>query len=323
VQTAFGADGEVVHLDLKNREVTAKSGRKYTYDYLLISTGCVPDVPRIPGLSNDFNSFYTSLSDARKLTTFVNTFEKGHIVILTAQMPIPCPGAPGKFTVLLDDYLRHVRGEEVRKNVEISMLWPVESIGPPAYNTILTSMFEERGITTQRKFTVSEIVADKQEVVSSGGERIQYDFLITVPPFKVIEALSESGLTDEKGWVPADKSTLQYEGPEGRHEEVYVVGDTGPAEILKTGIGAHYQALITAQNLINDLRGIGIKVPYRGETGCPFIGSSYTSSTQGRAHIALWTYGKPLEPFAPSPLGWFLYRAYYYIYWDTAMKALL
>jgi sulfide:quinone oxidoreductase len=324
VKAILGADGEVSHLDLQNREVTARSGRKYTYDYLLIATGCVPDVESVPGLSRDFNTFFTSLEDAQRVGDFVKTVEKGRVVILTVGMPIPCPGAPGKFAVLLDDYLRYVRGGEVRKKIEISFLWPIEMIGPPAYNAVVSQVFEDKGIADKRNFKLSEIDAGKKEVVSAEGERIGYDFLISVPPFTSPKALSDSGLTDEKGWLPADKYTLQYRrSPTESYEEVYVVGDAGPAEILKTGIGAHYQALITAQNLINDILGNGVKVPYRGETGCPIIKSSYTPSTRGEAYIASWTYGKPLEAVNPTGLGWFLYRAYYYIYWDTAMKGLI
>jgi len=264
------------------------------------------------------------LEDTEKVGDFVKTVEKGHVVILTAKMPIPCPGAPAKFTVLLDDHLRYVRGEEVRKKIKISFLWPVEGIGPPAYDAVVSPVLEEKGINVRRSFRLSEVDAGKKEIVSAEGERIQYDFLITIPPFKSMKALSDSGLTDEKGWIPTDKYTLQYhKSPTESYEEVYAIGDTGPAEILKTGIGAHYQALVTAQNLINDVLGSGVKVPYRGETGCPLIKSSYTPSTKGEAYIASWTYGKPLEAFNPTRLGWFLYRAYYYIYWDTAMKGLM
>jgi sulfide:quinone oxidoreductase len=321
VNAAVGAEGDVMKVDLDNRQVRVRSGKNYSYDHLVICTGCVPDVEKVPGLTDDFNSFYTSLEDAEKLRSFVNTFEKGHIVVLTVNMPIPCPGAPGKFTVLLDDYLRYVRG--VRGNIEITLLWPISAIGPPAYNDIATRLFEDRGVKIHRNYEVSEIDAGKKEVVSSDGDRMGYDFLVTIPPFKVTPALSDSGLTDKKDWMPADKQTLQYSAPGNRHDEVYVIGDTGPAEILKTGIGAHYQALITAENLINDIRKTGVKVPYRGETGCPFVNTMYTPATRGSAHIASWTYDRPLEKFTPSGLGWFLYRSYYYIYWDTAMKALL
>lgn len=33
--------------------------------------------------------------------------------------------------------------------------------------------------------------------------------------------------------------------------------------------------------------------------------------------------GAALGPFAVTKLGWFMYRAYYYLYWDTTLKALM
>ncbi|RLG22333.1 NAD(P)/FAD-dependent oxidoreductase, partial [Methanosarcinales archaeon] len=107
VKGVFGRDGEVKSVDLADRKVTVASGRSYSYDYLVIATGCQADVESVPGLLNDFNTFYTSIEDALKLGKLVKTFDKGRIIILTPKMPIPCPGAPGKFTVMLDAYLRY------------------------------------------------------------------------------------------------------------------------------------------------------------------------------------------------------------------------
>ncbi|RLG60272.1 NAD(P)/FAD-dependent oxidoreductase [Candidatus Geothermarchaeota archaeon] len=324
VKSFFGSDGEVERVDLPNRRVITKSGRTYSYDYLLIATGCRGVAEEIKGLSRDFNTFYTSLEDTLKLKKLIEEFKGGKIVILTVSMPIPCPGAPSKFTILLDEYLRYVKGEEIRKKTEITFLWPIKLIGPPAYNSLVEKVFEEKEIQTRREFSLSEIDEGRKEVVSADGERIKYDLLVTVPPHKSAQSLINSGITDEKGWVPADKYTLQYaKSPTERYDEVYVAGDTGPAEILKTGVGAHYQGLIVGQNLINDLLGIGAKVPYRGETGCPFVGSMYTTYKRGMAYLASWTYDRPLKPFAPTELGWFIYRIYYYIYWDSTVKALM
>ena len=323
VKAVFGDDGEVSHVDLGNREITVKSGKKYSYDYLMIAVGCRPYPEGVPGLSKDFNTYYT-FEGALKLKEFVNTFEKGKIVILTPEMPIPCPGAPAKFTVLLDDYLRYVRGEDVRKNIEITFLWPIKNIGPPAYDANVTRVFEEKGIESMREIKVNEVDAERKEVALASGEKVKYDFLVTIPPHRGIEALINSGITDEKGWLPADKYTLQYRKSKAEsYDEVYVVGDAGPPEILKTGIGAHYQALIVAQNLINDILGNEVKVPYRGETGCPYVESSYTPFTKGEAYMASWTYNNPQRPFTASKLGWFVYRMYYYIYWDIGIKGLL
>jgi sulfide:quinone oxidoreductase len=324
VRTVFGQDGEITKIDLKNREVTVKTGNRFSYDYLLLATGCQYDTQAVPGLSADFNSFYPSLEDAFKLGDKLKSFDKGRIVVLTPSMPIPCPGAPGKFTILLDDYLRYVKGGKGREGIQITFLWPTPLIGPAAYNTIIDGIFNEKDISCTREFKLSQVDADKKEVVSADGKKIGYDLLITVPPCKSVQPLLESGIADEKGWVPTDKYSLQYNKPEGeRHDEVYAIGDTGPVEILKTGIGAHYQALITAENLIHDVRGVKTKVPYRGETGCPFVASSYTTHTEGKAYIASWTYNRPLQPFKATNMGWFVYRMYYYIYWDMTAKSIL
>lgn len=84
----------------------------------------------VPGLAKDFNTFCT-LEGALKLRKLVNSFEGGRLVISTVTVPISCPGAPGKFAIILDDYLKYVRG---RSDFEISFLWPIGNIGPPAYN---------------------------------------------------------------------------------------------------------------------------------------------------------------------------------------------
>jgi len=322
VKTVFGDDGEVTNIDLKNRNVTVKSKKEYSYDYLLIAMGCKPDITGIPGLADDFNSFYTSIDDAKKLGKLIDNFDKGHIVISTVKMPIPCPGAPSKFAVFLDDYLRYVR--KVRDDIEITFLLPVPLIGPPQYNKQITKILEDKNVKIIREYKLSSVDADNKKLISADGSEIKYDLLITIPPHKSIKALIDSGITDENGWIPADKNTLQYKKSESEsYDEVYVVGDSGPMEILKTGIGAHYQALIAAQNLINDITGNKTKVLYRGETGCPFVESSYTTAARGVGYLPTWTYDKPPGEFTPTKLGWFAYRMYYYIYWDTSIKALM
>ncbi len=323
VKGVFGTEGEIKSVDLANREVKTKTDRSYSYDYLVIATGCVADVEGVPGLASDLNTFYVSLEYSFKLRTLVQGLKKGRVVISVARMPIPCPGAPGKFAILLDSYLRYFRGEEVRKNVDITFLWPMEPIGPAAYDDAASQVFKEQGIKVRRSFKLAEVDSANKEVIAESGEKEKYDLLITIPPHRSIQALQDSGLTDSTGWVPADKNTLQYSGSAGRYDEVYVLGDTGPVEVVKTGIGAHYQSLVVSQNLANDLHGNGIKESYMGELGCPFIGSMYTPATRGKAYIPTWTYNSPPDPFTATKLGWFLYRMYYYIFWDAGIKGLM
>jgi len=323
IDIKLGKDGETTKVDVDNQVVEVASGKKYEYDYLVIASGAVPDPSKIKGLSKDFLSFYKSLDDAIRVGEEIKKFEKGRIVIFTHSMPIPCPGAPGKFTVLLDDYLRYVRGEEVRNNIDISFIWPVKSIGPEAYNEVITQTLENKGVKIYREFEFDHVDESAKEVISTHGDRVKYDLLITVPPYRCADFLVNSGLTDEKGWMSADKYTLQYTKDGKIYENVYIVGDSGPALILKTGVSAHYESYIVAQNIVNEIVGNRIKIPYRGEAGCPIVVSSYTTHTKGKAYLASWTYGMPLKKFMPTEFGWYIYRMYYYLYWDMTIKAIM
>jgi sulfide:quinone oxidoreductase len=321
VKTSFGEGGEVTNVDLGNRVVRAKDGRTYEYDYLLIATGArlAPEV--VPGLSDDYNTFY-SMDGSVALRSILDKFEKGRIVVATPEMPIACPGAPSKFTVLLDDYLRHVR--DIRKDVDITFLWPIDTIGPGIYDARVASGFEERGVPYRRNWVTAEVDPEGKEVISTDGERVGYDLLVTIPPHRGAKAMLDSGISDDKGWIPTDKYTLQYhKSPTESYDEVYAVGDGGPITMNKMGINAHFQALKTGQNLVNDYHGNGVKSIYKGEQGCPIVESSYTPSTDGKAYMVTWTYGNPAKPFNSTRLGWLIYRMYYYIYFDLTAKGIM
>jgi sulfide:quinone oxidoreductase len=252
----------------------------------------------------------------------LNKFEEGHIVITTPEMPIACPGAPSKFTVLLDDYLKHVKG--VSEKADITFLWPIGNIGPGVYNAKVEKGFEEREIDHRKEWVTKEVNPEKREVTSTKGEKVSYDLLVSIPPHRGAKAMLDSGISDDKGWIPTNKFTLQYEkSPNEKYDEVYAIGDGGPITMNKMGINAHFQALKTGQNLINDYHGNGVKSIYKGEQGCPIVESSYTPNTDGEAYMVTWTYGNPAKPFNSTRLGWLIYRMYYYIYFDLTAKGIM
>lgn len=323
VNTAFGDAGEVTNIDLDNRQVKVRNGNTYEYDYLLIGTGArlAPEV--VPGLSDDYNTFY-SMEGSIYLREILNKFEEGRIVVTTPEMPVACPGAPSKFTVLLDDYFRHVKTGDIRKDVDITFLWPIGNIGPGVYDAKVMEGFDERGIDCRKEWVTKEIDSEHKSVISTEEEKVEYDLLVSIPPHRGVEAIVDSGIGDEKGWIPTNKYTLQYyKSPTENYEEVYAIGDCGPITMNKMGINAHFQALKTGQNLINDFYGNGVKSIYKGEQGCPIVESSYTPDTDGEAYMVTWTYGNPAKPFNSTRLGWLIYRMYYYIYFDLTAKAIM
>jgi len=318
----LGEAGEVVKVDLDNRRVSVKSGKVYPYDYLVIATGVRLAPEAVPGLLEDYNTFYT-FTGALELREKLRRFEGGRIVVATPEMPISCPGAPSKFTVLLDDYLRYTSSPDVRSKTEITFLWPINNVGPKVYNEKVIKGFKEREIDRRYNFKLASVDAEAKTVTSTEGEDVEYDLLITIPPHRGVKAMQDSGISDEKGWLPSNRYTLQYQSPDKSYDEVYVVGDAGPIRMNKMGINAHFQALKTAQNLIYDYHGNGVKSYYKGEQGCPIVESSYTASTSGKAYMVTWTYGNPAKPFESCKLGWLIYRMYYYVYFDLTAKAIL
>jgi sulfide:quinone oxidoreductase len=320
--TFFGDDGEVKNVDLKSRKVTVTSGKEYSYDYLVIATGARLDPSVVPGLLDDYNTFYT-LDGSIKLRDTLEKFDKGRIVIDTPEMPIACPGAPSKFAVLLDDYLKHVKGI-LRDKVDITFLWPINNVGPSVYNEKVVKGFLDREIDRIYNFKTKEIDAKEKIVTSEKGEKVEYDLLISIPPHRGVKAMLDSGISDEKGWLPSNKYTLRYEkSPSESYDEVYVIGDGGPIAMNKMGINAHFQALKTGQNLINDYHGNGVTSIYKGEQGCPIVESSYTPNTDGKAYMVTWTYGNPAKSFSSGKMGWLIYRMYYYIYFDLTAKGIM
>jgi sulfide:quinone oxidoreductase len=319
----YRENGEVTKVDLGNRKVSVKSGKEFTYDYLLVSTGARLAPETVPGLLEDYNTFYT-YDGSIWLRDKLNTFNGGKIVVTTPEMPIACPGAPSKFTVLLDDYLKYVRSGDIRKKTDITFLWPVNNVGPPVYNDKVISGFEERDIDRRYNFKTESVDHGSKTVKSANGETVEYDLLISIAPHRGVKAMIDSKISDDKGWLPTNKYTLQYQkSPSESYDEVYVIGDGGPITMNKMGINAHFQALKTGQNLINDYYGNGVKSIYKGEQGCPIVESSYTPATDGEAYMVTWTYNNPAKSFGSGKMGWLIYRMYYYIYFDLTAKAIM
>jgi len=320
VNAFYGEDGEVTNVDLKKREVTVKSNKKYNYDYLVIALGCQAAPEKTPGLLDDYNTFFTTLEDTYKLKEKLMNFDKGRVVISVANYPIPCSGAPVKFSFMYDSYLRHVKNK--RKDIEIAVAWPIEGIGPPEFNKFVSGELEKKEIELHRNFITTKVDANKKEITSERGETLKYDLLISVPPQKTNPVLIKSGIADSKGWVPADTTSLQYKGPNGIDKNVFVIGDSGDASILKTGIATHYQAVTVSQTLFNMIKGYNIIKPYYGKAGCPMITELETAFTDGRGYIPTWKYNQPNEAYKTTRLGWYIYRMYYHLHWEMSVKGM-
>lgn len=116
---------EVIEFNFQGCYVACKSGKKYHYDYLLISTGCIPSPERIEGLKQAGDHFYQT-EPAQKLGGKLRNIKEGRILITvnfpeTPNVPHQCGIAPVETTLMLHEYLTQ-RG--VRDKVEIMYTYP-------------------------------------------------------------------------------------------------------------------------------------------------------------------------------------------------------
>jgi sulfide:quinone oxidoreductase len=293
-----------VRVDPAARSVQLSSGRKLEYDYLLLATGSRALMDEVPG-AKDAHDFYT-MDGAERLFQALESFTAGTIVIGVAGIPYKCPPAPVEFAFLLDDYLR-ARG--IRENTQVKLLSPLNrAFTIEATSRLVQPILAERGIELTGFFNVESVDPIARTVTSIEGETVEYDLLVLVPPHRGQQVILDSGLGDERGWVPVDKNTLQH----SKLPRIWAIGDTTNIPISKSGSVAHYEASVAAAEILAAVKGEAPpKHVYDGKVMC------FLETGQGQATTIRFDYDHP--PVSPSPARrWHWAKALFNkTYWHT------
>src|SRR5690242_16120858 len=297
-------------VDPAARQVVLESGRTLRYDELLLATGSRTVMGEVPG-GAAAHDFYT-LEGAIRLAKALDDFEGGTIVIGVAGIPYKCPPAPVEFAFLLDDYLRARR---LREKSQIKLLSPLNrAFTIEATSRLVQPILAERGIELTGFFNVESVDPVAGTVTSLEGETVAYDLLVLVPPHRGQKVIEDSGLGDERGWVPVDKNTLRH----ARFERIWAIGDTTNIPISKSGSVAHYEASVAAADIVAAVRGEAPSAHvYDGKVMC------FLETGQGQATTIQFDYDHP--PVSPSPARrWHWAKALFNkTYWYTVPQGRL
>lgn len=273
-------------VNTETRKVVLQSGRTLRYDELVLATGSRTVLDEVPG-GTGAHDFYT-MDGATRLRRALEQFEGGSIVIGVAGIPYKCPPAPVEFVFLLDDYLRS-RG--IRDKCEIKLLSPLNrAFTIEVTSKLVQPILAERGIELTGFFNVESVDPVAKTVTSLEGETVAYDLLVLVPPHRGQKVIEESGLGDERGWVPVDKNTLKHTG----FTNIWAVGDTTNIPISKSGSVAHYEASVAAAEIAAAVKGEAAPTHvYDGKVMC------FLETGQGQATTIRFDYDHP--PVSPTP----------------------
>jgi len=318
-EITFHVDG-VESFDFDKNRVLCESGTQYGYDYLVISTGCVPCPERIEGLKEAGDHFYQTKA-AQQLGQKIRTIEEGRIFITvnfpkTPNVPHQCGIAPIETTLMLDEYLRK-RG--VRDRVEIIYSYPTVSqllrnclfLQKPTCN-VLPDIFESKDIKYQRGFTLDKVDPEGKVAYSEEGGSQAFDILMNTPPIRAVDAVINSGRSEaanNEGWLPTDFETLKMYGT----DNVYVMGDTVDLPVSKAGGTAHNQSPVVVENIASEIR--------RGYTSSIYDGKVQAIAQMGlEAGMPLWyDYKSDVQVAPPTKLGGLMRKTFNRsIYWAVA-----
>ncbi len=207
-------NAEVRQIDLDNRYVRAES-REFHYDYLVIALGAEP---AHNGHSEVHN--LETVEGAEHMAAALRYFSGGRILIAGNSTGFRYPPVPYEMAMMLEDYF-HSR--KVRQKVVISLYTPeassLEVLGPRNSDE-LRSLLAHKGIEVQTGKCLAAVDSARHLATMSDGEEAPFQMLVTEPAYVLPPVLSELGLADGSGRIPADPGTFETE-----REDVFVIGD--------------------------------------------------------------------------------------------------
>lgn len=253
----------VTYIDTKTKSIYLKEGGIEKYDYLIIATGVEKHYDGIEG----FREYGFSVCDdvqAPRLWRKLQTFKGGPVFV--GSMPYksgsrvnapkllaPCEGPVGEVMFMLKSFLvKHGVG-----NISpITAFSPAKVFFEDVGNDVrenVGKIMQREGIGLMTEKTVAKLEADK--IYFKDGTTFACSLAIILPEYKPYQFLSDSGLTDDGGFIPTDEQMRHLDFP-----EIFAAGDINALSVPKLGHIAVMQAKIAAYSIAKNL-GKNVTIP--------------------------------------------------------------
>lgn len=307
-------------IDLAQRTVQTDT-QTLNYDYLVVALGAELNPEAIPGLAEGAHTFYT-FEGAAKLGKVLQDFNGKKVVVVVSAMPYKCPGAPHEGAMLIADTLRK-RGVSSEVHLFTPEGQPMPVAGPELGKAV-QQMLASKKIDFHPLHKVTSIDAAARKISFDGKDSFDYDLLVAIPPHRAPHVARDAGLTNEAGWIPVDRATLQT-----KHPNVYAIGDITaisipgrwkpdvPMMLPKAGVFAHAQAEVVAHRIAAEITGAGNSPEFpgigycmleAGESMAGFAFGNFIAEPSPQIHLRqigrVWHWGKILfEQWWLAPYG--------------------
>jgi sulfide:quinone oxidoreductase len=265
---------EITRIDPEKREVKTKN-HSFSYDFLIISTGCNIAPEENDGLMDAWGknafSFYT-IPAAEMLRKRLKEFDGGKLVMNIAELPFKCPVAPIEFVFMADWFCKK---KGIRNKTEIELVTPLSgAFTKPKASAVFTEAAKAKNIKITTGYELNMVNGKEKYIESIQGNKISFDTLVIVPSTIGDKVISNSGIDDGIGYVPTHHNTLKAL----KHDRVYVIGDATNVPTSKAGSVAHYEADVVVFNIMAEIHGVKPEEIYDGHSTCFIVYSKGTSS---------------------------------------------
>lgn len=233
----------MIKVDQANDKITGDKGI-YGFDYLILATGARHAYELLPG-SYEFAKSVCDPDRILETREAVLAFKAGAFFAGVGAGYTPCDGPPMEMLMDLDHRLRKLG---IRHKARLHYITDKENLLPPGGPKIwkyLEDLFKQRGIIYD--LNTELIRLDSKNLYFQDGKTMPYDLCLLIPPYRGIKALEDSGLRNEKGFIPSDWNTMRAEN--SIHRNIYAIGDCIGNPGPKQGHLALMQATIAAEHI--------------------------------------------------------------------------
>ena len=275
--------GRPKRIDADRRIAVLEDG-ELPYDWLVIATGSRVFDSAVPG-SRDHADHFHCPPAAEQLQKKLADFKGGRVAIGFASLPYKCPPTPVEFAFLFEDWLRE-RG--LRDKTELTYFSPLDAVlNRPEVAAAARPWLEEKGFSIRTGFAPGSVEPGK--VKSKGGEVLDFDLLVMVPPHAAAPYLRGSSIAGPLGFVATDRFTMKVA------DRIYAIGDTTDLPVPKTAAAAQEAGPVAARNIRAEIEGRAPSSGYDGHVLC-FM------ETGGRAAARIeFDYDHPPRPLERGP----------------------
>ena len=316
-----------VAVDAGTQTVRCRSGRVYRYDDLVLAPGLVPDEAALADVyaAVDTEAVASNYLDhAEKTWQLVESMTAGRAVFTVPRPPVSCTGTTLKPLFLAAAYWRQM-GRLADIDITLIIDRP-DLLGVAPIDERLRGCLEEIGVHVVNG-AVTELHPGEQKlsVTMRDGteERMAYDLLHLVPPFRGPLWIESSGLAGDgaHGLVDVDPKTLRHRA----HGNVWALGDAASVGTDPSGGAIRKQSAILVDNLLAARQG-GRLAEYDGYTVAPIATDARRLmfgefDREGALASSLPSF---LDPLKPRRTAWAFDRyGLPQMYWNLILKGRL